>query len=220
MTAKDTINLAKHAVEEGADGIGVVTPSYFSFSDDGLVDYYVKISNSVPNNFPVYLYGIPQNAVNDLSYEAVKRIAEKCPNVVGIKYSYPNIMRILQFMTIRDNTFSVLVGSDALYQNVVSSGGDGSVCASAMIYSEYFEALYNALDKTDTIRAIAIQRKINELVAISARKCGIHAMKVILKNEGVIKCDTMRAPMDWLSEQDKEELLKDIADAEYRKVTI
>jgi 4-hydroxy-tetrahydrodipicolinate synthase len=33
MTQEDTIRLAKHANKIGADGIGVVTPSYFSVND-------------------------------------------------------------------------------------------------------------------------------------------------------------------------------------------
>ena len=38
MTTKETIELAKHAHEIGADGIGVVTPSYFHVNDEGIID--------------------------------------------------------------------------------------------------------------------------------------------------------------------------------------
>lgn len=85
----DTIELAKHAVSIGADGIGVVTPVFYKLSDQGLVDFYKAVSSSVPADFPVYLYSIPQNAINDISPSTAARIAELCPNVVGIKYSYP-----------------------------------------------------------------------------------------------------------------------------------
>ena len=63
----DTIELARHAVEVGADGIGVVTPVFYKLSDQGLVDFYEAVAKSVPADFPVYLYSIPQNAVNDIN---------------------------------------------------------------------------------------------------------------------------------------------------------
>ena len=63
----DTIELAKHAVAKGADGIGVVTPVFYKLSDQGLVDFYEAVSKAVPADFPVYLYSIPQNAINDIT---------------------------------------------------------------------------------------------------------------------------------------------------------
>ena len=59
---KDTVELAQHAAAIGADGIGVVTPVFFKLSDRGLIDFYKTVAGSVPADFPVYLYGIPQNA--------------------------------------------------------------------------------------------------------------------------------------------------------------
>ena len=40
MSLEDTVELSRHAVEIGADGIGVVTPSYFKMSDDAIVAFY------------------------------------------------------------------------------------------------------------------------------------------------------------------------------------
>ncbi|MBR2594798.1 MAG: dihydrodipicolinate synthase family protein, partial [Solobacterium sp.] len=49
-------------------------------------------------DFPVYLYAIPQNAVNDISPAVAEAVAAECPNVVGIKYSWPDFTRLQQFM--------------------------------------------------------------------------------------------------------------------------
>ena len=99
----DTITLAKHAVDIGADGIGVVTPVFYKLSDRELVSYYQSVCRSVPSDFPVYLYAIPQCAVNDITPALAEELAETCPNIAGIKYSYPNMSRIQEFMTIRMN---------------------------------------------------------------------------------------------------------------------
>ena len=67
LTTKDTIELAQHAERVGADGIGVVTPYYFKLDQKELEEYFVRVAQSVSDDFSVYLYGIPQLAVNDLS---------------------------------------------------------------------------------------------------------------------------------------------------------
>jgi dihydrodipicolinate synthase/N-acetylneuraminate lyase len=60
MAEKDTVELAQHASQIGADGIGVVTPSFFTTGARELEEYFVAIANSVPANFPMYVYNIPQ----------------------------------------------------------------------------------------------------------------------------------------------------------------
>jgi 4-hydroxy-tetrahydrodipicolinate synthase len=44
------------------------------------------------------MYGIPQNAVNDISPSVAEEVAKRCKNVVGIKYSYPDFTKLQQFM--------------------------------------------------------------------------------------------------------------------------
>ncbi|MEI3211568.1 MAG: dihydrodipicolinate synthase family protein [Lachnospiraceae bacterium] len=65
--------------------------------------------------------------MNDISVAAAEKAAAQCPNIVGIKYSYPDMTRIQQMMRISDGTFSVLAGPDQLLTAVVSMGGDGVV---------------------------------------------------------------------------------------------
>ena len=49
---KDTLELSRHAQQIGADGIGVVTPSFYRLSSRELVDFYVSVAGSVPVDFP------------------------------------------------------------------------------------------------------------------------------------------------------------------------
>ena len=52
MNEEDTIELARHAYEIGADGIGVVTPMFFGANDNELETYFTKVAHSVPEDFP------------------------------------------------------------------------------------------------------------------------------------------------------------------------
>lgn len=218
MNYKDTMELARHAVEIGADGIGVVTPAFFKLSDRELVEYYTKIAQNLPHDFSVYLYAIPQNAVNDINPSVAAAVADRCDNVVGIKYSYPNVSRMQQFMLIRNGDFSVLTGPDDLFHVVCAAGGDGTVSGNAQIIPEHYTALWDAIRSGDNEKARHLQRKTNVLNNILCAKNNIAAYKAVLKNEGIISNSSTRCPMKPYSEQETEDLMKELEDHDFRSL--
>jgi len=205
---KDTVELAKHAVEAGADGIAVVTPSFFKISEDGLVDFFVSVAKSVSEDFPVYLYAIPQYAMNDISVAAAEKAAAQCPNIIGIKYSYPDMTRIQQMMRISDGTFSVLAGPDQLLTAVVSMGGDGVVSGSSQVIPEYYEAVWEALEKNDYKLAAERQQLTNRLNEALCSVNNIAAYKAVLAYQGIIKTKKTRKPLEEYTEQQTRELFR------------
>lgn len=216
----DTIELAKHAVEIGAQGIGVVTPSFYSISDKGLVDYYIAVANSVPEDFPVYMYGIKQNAINDLNKNVCQQVADKCKNVLGVKYSFPDMTRLQELMTVNNGDFDVLVGPDHLFEAVCAVGGKGVVSGNAMIVREHYAAVWDAIQKKDYDLATKLQRRTNVLNATMCAINNIAAYKVILKNEGVLATTNMRRPMENLTPEQEADLLKKMAELDYKHVLI
>jgi len=216
----DTIELAKHAVEIGADGIGVITPIFYKLSDAGLIDFYKAVAESVPADFPVYLYGIPQNAVNDINPATAEAIAQACPNVVGIKYSFGDFTRMQQFMLVRNQTFSVLAGPDHMFAPFCSAGGEGVVSGNAMCVPEHYEQLWEAIKAGDNALATKLQRRTNVLNSTMCAINNIAAYKVILKNEGVIATTKMRRPFENLTPAQEADLLAKMAEYDYRNVII
>ena len=217
---KDTIELAQHAEKIGADGIGVVTPAFYKLSDRGLVDFYVAVANSVSKDFPVYMYAIPQNAVNDVNPAVCEEVAKQCPNVVGIKYSFPDFTKLQQFMLVKNQTFSVLVGPDHLFEALCAVGGEGVVSGNAMIIREHYAKLWNAIQKKDYDLATKYQRRTNVLNALMCEINNIAAYKVILKEEGVIKTSNMRRPMENLTPEQEKALLEKMKELDYKQVLI
>ncbi|NJP39624.1 dihydrodipicolinate synthase family protein [Oscillospiraceae bacterium HV4-5-C5C] len=216
----DTLALSRHAAEIGADGIGVVTPVFYKLSDRGLLDFYQTVAGAVPADFPVYLYSIPQNAVNDITAALAGRIAATCPNVVGIKYSYPDMTRLQQLMLIRQGQFSVLAGPDQLFEVVFAAGGDGVVSGNAQCIPEHYAGLWQALQQQDYARATQLQRRTNRLNDLMCAVNNIAAYKVILQAEGVIATTKMRRPMENLRPEQEQELLQQLQAEHYRQVTL
>ena len=216
----DTIELAKHAVEIGAQGIGVVTPSFYTISDRGLVDYYVAVASSVPEDFPVYMYGIKQNAINDLNKNVCQQVADKCKNVLGAKYSFPDMTRLQELMTVNNGDFDVLVGPDHLFEAVCAVGGKGVVSGNAMIIRVHYAAVWDAIQKKDYDLATKLQRRTNVLNATMCAINNIAAYKVILKEEGVLATTNMRRPMENLTPEQEADLIKKMKELDDKKVII
>lgn len=220
MNLRDTAELAKHAYDVGADGIGVITPAFFKLSDEELIEYYGQVAESIPEDYPMYLYAIPQNAVNDINPYVASQVASMHRNVVGIKYSYPNVSRIQQFMLINNGTFSVLVGPDELFEAVVAVGGDGTVSGNSMIIPEHYLAVWDALQKKDFEAATKLQRRTTMLNGILCAQNNIASYKVMLKEKGIIKTSMMRSPFGQLSPEEEKALIKKLTDNHYGEVIL
>lgn len=215
---EDTIELAQHAEEKGADGIGVVTPVFFKLTDKELLTYYKAVSESVGIDFPIYLYGIPQCAVNDITPELARRVADVCPNVVGIKYSVNNMSRIQEFMTVREGSFSVLCGPDELFAVTCFAGGDGTVSGNANVIPEHYEAIWDAIQKGDVAKAMEMQRKTNVLNNVLSASQNIACYKAALKHRGIIAESKMRAPLMPLETEIEKILIEKLDIMSYTEV--
>ncbi|MCM3019337.1 dihydrodipicolinate synthase family protein [Priestia megaterium] len=205
MNEEDTIELARHAYEIGADGIGVVTPMFFGANDNELETYFTKVAYSVPEDFPVYLYNIPQCSSNDLTAEVAQKVAETCKNVVGIKYSYPDYLRVNEYLNINDGNFSVLPGTDRLFLAALAMGCEGVVSGVSGVYPEPFVETYNAFKANDLEKARKMQKVAIQYCEALLNGSNMSYFKEALKLRG-IDVGGMRSPQIDLTEKEVKEL--------------
>ncbi len=212
MTQADTLALALHAHKIGADGVGIVTPAFFTANRRELIRYYISLAHALPQDFPVYLYNIPQCAANDLTVDVAKAIAQECPNVVGIKYSFPDMLRTQEYLQVREG-FSVLQGADRLLLACLAMGCDGTITGAGCAYPEVFVALQAACRSGDFERARRLQRLANGLV--EAMQCGSNMayFKTALAWRG-IPCGGMRKPQLPLTDTETEAFKATLSQAE------
>ncbi len=158
-TTEDTIALTRHARDIGADAATVVTPYFFSYDDKALVAHYVRVAESVPD-FPIFLYNIPQRTGNNLTPAIVHAIAERCPNVLGMKDSSGNLTQIIDSAGARGGKFQVAIGSDSLILSALVAGIPATVSGNANVCPELFVELFEAYWHGDLVGAQAAQAKI------------------------------------------------------------
>lgn len=210
QTLKDTIRLAQHAHRAGADGIGVVTPAFFGLKDRALVRYYQDVAASVPEDFPIYLYCIPQCASNDLKPEVVEEIAGTTKNVIGIKYSYADCIRLKDYLNVNDGNFSVLFGPDRLFLPALAMGCDGTVSGCSGPMPEHFVNIYKAFKEGNLKEAQEEQKVACDICEILENGADMGVFKAALRMRGV-RAGYMRRPLLDMEPAEEERLRKELA---------
>jgi dihydrodipicolinate synthase/N-acetylneuraminate lyase len=80
---KEMVELARHAESAGADAVLVVSPFYWKVGEEALFKHFATVAESV--DVPVVIYNLPMLTGIDLSPSLIARVAEECPNAVGLK---------------------------------------------------------------------------------------------------------------------------------------
>ena len=206
----DVIDLAHHARSIGADGIGVVTPQFFGLNDREMYTFYSHVAESIPSDFPMYLYNIPQCAANDIKVSIAKALAEKYENIIGIKYSWADFIRTYDYLKIRNNTFAVMQGSDRLLVPALAMGCAGTVSGISCVYPEPFVAIYKAFLSGDWDEARKQQLIAIDYVETLRGGSNMAYFKEALKMRG-LKSGHMRQPQLDLLSTEAEELKNRLA---------
>lgn len=215
MTTEEAASHARHAVKIGADGIGVMTPAFFTMDDEGLFQYFSAVVAPLPADFPVYIYNIPGCTGNDVSPALLSRLLKAFPNIKGIKFSKPDLMRLEDYMLACERRPDLLIGCDSLFVPCLTIGGVGEVSGPGALFYERFTRLYKQYTEGDYVGTMTTQKQIVDTDRKLEGIPGIPALKTLLKLRGVIKSDACRAPLRPLS-MDEVGKLTDIWN-EYRK---
>ena len=135
----EAIDLTQTAASIGADYALIVTPYYNKPNQEGLLQHFTKIADSV--NIPQILYNVPSRTACDLKPETVTSLANH-PNIVGIKEALDDKERLAELVSISQNIidqkhFSVFSGDDPTFNMFMANGGDGVISVAANIIPKY-----------------------------------------------------------------------------------
>lgn len=187
-----TLELSLHAHSIGADGVGIVSPQFFGCSERMMEAYYTGICSKLPADFPVYLYNIPQCAANDITAATARKLFEALPNVVGMKYSFLDMVRTTAYLDI-GNGFSVLHGSDRHLSSMLVMGCDGTVSGVSCACPEPFVNVWNAWQAGDMEGVRYWQKAGREICDVLRSGADMALFKSALKIRG-LDAGHMRAP--------------------------
>lgn len=155
------IRLARMAREAGATGISVLQPMFLKPTEEELFRHFAAIAESVPE-LPMLLYNNPGRTGYTMSYSLVERLADRCPNIVGMKDSSGDMTRTAEFIRrMRGREFKVFGGKDTLVFGTLIHGGAGGVCSTANMYPELVCSIYEKFVTGDIQGSLEAQFRLN-----------------------------------------------------------
>jgi 4-hydroxy-tetrahydrodipicolinate synthase len=176
ITTRETIRLAEAAASMPVDVIVVVTPYYLKPTQDELADHLTEVCRAVP--LPVLAYNFPQHGGVSLTPETLGRIADRCPNLVGLKDSSGILEQTVAYRACAPGReLAVFVGSEAILLEGLQRGCIGGVTACANIAPRLYVDLYRAYREGRSEEAGRLQA----LSAEFAGAIGLHTFPSILK---------------------------------------
>lgn len=153
--------LAKYAAQCGYDAVSAVTPFYYKFSFEGILNYYRNISEA--SGLPVVIYYIPALSGANFSNEQICRLIE-LEGVCGIKFSHKDLF-VLERLKNRYPDKSLLFGVNEMLSAGIIAGADGAIGSTYNYIPEKAVAIYNAVRQSSVPEARRLQSEANELIA-------------------------------------------------------
>ncbi|MBI1990144.1 MAG: dihydrodipicolinate synthase family protein [Betaproteobacteria bacterium] len=164
LAVEDSMELARHAQQIGADAIIAITPYFWNPTADAIYDYFVRLATSVDlpliaYNSPSYLAGV------EFTGELTRRLIERLPNFIAMKEASFNSEKFLEIsrvaLALRPN-FSMIAGVEFLAPSV-PLGGAGSYSSAGAICPNLCTQLFDACVAGESVRARELQFKLARL---------------------------------------------------------
>ena len=153
----NTLELTRHAEDLGCNGAIVVTTYYLKPDQNGLIDYYSRVAQSV--DIPIFLYQLPMATGVTISPETVSRLAEEHDNIIGMKDSSGDFAGLLRIKSMVEDDFLVFQGFDTLLLPSLIMGCSGGMVGTPNIVPRLAVDLFNAYREGDIVKAKDIQMK-------------------------------------------------------------
>ena len=130
-----TIQMSKEAVEDGADGLLLVTPYYNKCTQRGLIEHYKMVAKEA--KVPIILYSVASRTGVNIAPETVAELYRDVENIVAVKEASGNISQVAKIMNLTDGKIDLYSGNDDQIVPLLSLGGKGVISVLANIAPEY-----------------------------------------------------------------------------------
>jgi 4-hydroxy-tetrahydrodipicolinate synthase len=155
ITTRDCIKTAQmiQAVG-GVMAISVLTPYFLTPNQNELIEHFTTIARS--SELPIMLYGNDGKTHVTIAVETCQQLS-KVDGIIGIKDSSGDMTRMLDYLRVTDDTFTVLSGRDTMIYAGLCHGAKGAIAGTANIAPRLVSEIYNAYVAGDHARSLELQ---------------------------------------------------------------
>jgi 4-hydroxy-tetrahydrodipicolinate synthase len=163
ITTRDCIRTAR-MVEEvgGVAGLSVLTPYFLSPTQGELVQHFTDIARATA--LPIMLYENAGRTHVTIEVDTCQTLS-KVDGIIGIKDSSGDLSRMLNYLRVTDDSFTVLTGRDTLIHAGLCIGAKGAIASTANLAPRLVSEIYNAYLAGDHARSLELQFRLAPLRA-------------------------------------------------------
>lgn len=189
----ETLELTADAEEAGAQAALIVTPYFIKPPPRGLVEYYVEVGRRT--RLPVLIYHIPGRAAVEMKPETLAQIADRLPNLVGVKHASSDLGFVTAVLHRLGKAFRVFAGLEELSLPMLSLGASGLMNAVGNLAPRRVVELYRAVAAGDAAAARRLHEELFELNQAVFFDTNPIPIKYMMKRMGLLPSEEHRLPM-------------------------
>lgn len=193
QTTADTVELAAHAAEAGAEAVAVIAPPYFRLDEDELLAHFVAAARACAP-LPFYAYELERASGYAIPPVVVERLRDAVDNLAGMKVSDAPFAKVQPYML---EGLDVFIGAESLISEGLAAGAVGAVSGLAAAFPE---VVVEAVRTGDSAKAGALRQVIERYPRHAASKAVAVARGVPIRED-------VRAPLRGLTDAERVELL-------------
>jgi dihydrodipicolinate synthase/N-acetylneuraminate lyase len=188
QTTADTVTLARHAREIGADAVAVIAPPYFVLDEDEVFEH-LRAAADACAPVPFYAYEFERRSGYAIPPSSIQRLREVAPNLAGMKVSDAPWAKVEPYLL---EGLDLFVGSEPLTLEGLDHGAAGAVSGLATAFPEIVATLVHDRNARAGEHVETLRRLLGPLPFHAA-------LKVILGARGVPVRPDVRAPLRRLT---------------------
>ena len=195
QTTADTVALAAHAAESGADAVAVIGPPYFKL-DPAAQRAHLLAAAAACAPLPFYVYEFAATAGYAFDPAMLARLREEADNLTGMKVSDTPWEAFERYLL---DGFDVFVGPEALIHRGREAGAVGAVSALASAFPEEVAAVVREPTEQGAAGLAELRTRIESFPRHAA-------LKRVIAWKGVRVRTDVRPPLRDLGESEVAEL--------------
>ncbi len=203
---KTAVEHSIEAMRMGADGLLVVTPYYNKASNNGLIEHYTTIADSV--DIPIIVYNVPSRTGLNMPPEVMLELA-KHPLLCGFKEASGDINHACRLFELLGDGIAIYSGNDELVLPMMAMGARGVISAAANVIPEQMHALALSYLRGEITSCRRLQMALLPLIRALFSDINPIAVKAALSMMGRAE-DILRLPLCPLDENKRIRLKKQL----------
>ena len=152
-----SIELSKEAEKLGVDAILLTVPAYNKPTQEGLIQHFQKIAESV--SIPGILYNVPTRTSLNMDADTTIKLS-KVPNIVGVKEASSDADQITNIISKTNDDFKIWSGNDNETLSIMTTGGYGVVSVASNIIGNQVKRMMGYILDGQMANAVAEHKRL------------------------------------------------------------